>query len=120
MAVLCAQTFEMAITLLMVRRELGMTRGDFSRLLPILKITGATLAAAVPTFAIKVMLGQAAAFLQIVIGSLCFGVFYLIAIFAVGCITQSERAQLRQIWKRYSPRTAAFFRPSPEQIGSGE
>jgi hypothetical protein len=120
MAVLCVQTFDITITLLMVRRELGMTRSDLGRLPPILKIAGAALAAAAPAFVIKVMLQHTPALLQLVIVSLCFGVFYLVAIFATGCVTPSERAQLHEMWKRYSPRTAAFFRLSPEQIGGGE
>lgn len=97
-AVLGVQTLDVGLTLRKVNRQLGMTRHHLRALAPILRISGAAVTAAVVTLAVRVSLRHTPVPVNLSVCTLVFGLVYLATAFAVGGVSEAEKAGLRQLW----------------------
>lgn len=100
-AAVSMQTLDIGITVLMIGRELGMTRRDLRLLSPQLRIQAAAMVAALPTLMATLALTAYAPLVRLMAGTVIFGLVYLIAIFAFGAVTREEQARLRAMASKY-------------------
>ncbi|MBK9313211.1 MAG: oligosaccharide flippase family protein [Acidobacteria bacterium] len=107
-AVVLIQTLDVGLTLVMVGKELGMSRGDLRRLRPLLTTSAATLIAAGATIAAKLVIASFSDLNRLIIGAAVFGIAYLVAAFTMGVVTDEEKAYLSaltaRLWKKRSER----------------
>jgi O-antigen/teichoic acid export membrane protein len=105
-AAVSIQTLDAGVTMAMIKRELGMSRSDLRRLAPLLRIAAAAAAAAIGAAATRLALGQAHTLANFLICVAVFGLVYLIAIAAVGVLSEDEKASLSNLWEVISRRWA--------------
>jgi O-antigen/teichoic acid export membrane protein len=107
-AAVAIRTLDAGVTMARIKRELGMSRRDLRRLAPLLKIAAAAAAAATGAAATRLALGQAHTPVNFLICAAVFGLVYLIAIAAVGVLSEDEKASLSKLWEVLSRRWARF------------
>jgi len=95
------QTLETAIVVTAVGRRLGFEADDLRQLAPALKTALAAVAAALAAFAVKLPLAQAHTLAKIVICGAAFGAVYLFAAYALGAVTDKEKAEFRAAVSRF-------------------
>jgi O-antigen/teichoic acid export membrane protein len=102
-AVVAMQTLEGAIVLTAVGRRLGFVAGDLSHLAPALKTFWAVAAAALATFAIKLLLAHAHMQVKMLFCGAVFGAVYIFSAYALGAVTDAEKAGFRATLSRFLP-----------------
>ncbi len=112
MAAVCVLILDTGITLLMIGRELGMTRRDLRLLRSQLRIGAAAVVAALLTLVVILALAAYTPLTRLMVGTAVFGLVYLIAIIVVGAVTREEQAQLRKIASKYHDKWIARKGPS--------
>jgi hypothetical protein len=103
-ALVAVQTLEAAIVLVAVGRRLGFVAGDLRHLMPALKTALAAGAAALAAFAVKLTLAQAYAPVNMIICGAVFGAVYVFAAYALGAVTDAEKAEFRDTLSRFMSR----------------
>lgn len=106
------QTLDVGITLARVVRELGMSRRDLLRLTPLLRIAAAAAAAAIAAAITGFRLLHAHAMVTLAVCAAVFGLVYVITSFAVGAVSEQEKAGLRTLWIKFYRLGAARLRLS--------
>jgi len=99
-AVACIQTLDFVITMTMIVRKLGVSRRDLRRLAPLLRIAATTAVAAVLTMMVRFMLLHAHTLVTFVVCAAVFGLVYVITAFAIGAVSEEEKAGLRRLWSK--------------------
>ena len=97
-AAVCIQVLDFVITMTMIIRELGMSQRDLRRLAPLLKIGAAVAAAALFTLVAKLTLQHAPVLVTFLVCAAVFGLVYVITAFAMGVVSEEEKAGLRKLW----------------------
>ena len=100
-AVVLTRVFDAAVTITVVGRKLCVTWQDLKQFATLGRLVLASLIAAVVTAAAKLALTTLPVQATLLIGSLVFGLSYLIAVFALKAITPDEQAKLRALWQRF-------------------
>lgn len=100
-AVVLTRVFDAAVTITVVGRKLCVTWQDLKQFATLGRLALASLIAAVVTAAAKLALTTLPVQATLLIGSLVFGLSYLIAVFALKAITPDEQAKLRALWQRF-------------------
>jgi O-antigen/teichoic acid export membrane protein len=103
-AVVVMQMLEAAIVLTVVGRRLGFVANDLSHLRPALGTFLAAGAAALAAFAMKLPFAQAHALVKLVLCGAVFGAVYIFAAYALGALTDKEKAEFRATLSRFLPR----------------
>jgi O-antigen/teichoic acid export membrane protein len=103
-ALVGVQTLEAAIAVTAVGRLLGFVAGDLRHLTPALKTALAAVAAALAAFAMKLPLANAHALVKILLCGPAFGAVYIFAAYALGAVTDAEKAEFRAALSRVLPR----------------
>jgi O-antigen/teichoic acid export membrane protein len=103
-AVVVMQMLEAAIVLTAVGRRLGFVANDLSHLRPALKTAVAAGAAAFAAFAVKLPLAQAHTLVKLALCGAVFGAVYIFAAYALGAVTDKEKAEFRATLARFLPR----------------
>ncbi|MGH9938337.1 MAG: lipopolysaccharide biosynthesis protein, partial [Blastocatellia bacterium] len=104
-AVVSIQTLDAGVTLARIRRELGMSRRDLRRLAPLLRIAAAAAAAAMGALVTKFALRQAHVMVLFLVSAIVFGLIYLTTAYAIGAVSEDEKASLSNLWEVISRRT---------------
>jgi O-antigen/teichoic acid export membrane protein len=103
-ALVAVQMLEGAIVLAAVGRRLGFVAGDLRHLRPALGTALAAGAAALAAFAVKLPLSQAYAPVKMIICGAVFGAVYVFAAYALGAVTDAEKAEFRDTLSRFMSR----------------
>jgi O-antigen/teichoic acid export membrane protein len=103
-AVVVMQMLEAAIVLTAVGRRLGFVASDLSHLAPALKTFLAAAAAALAAFAMKLPLAHASMPVKMLLCGAVFGAVYIFAAYALGAVTDKEKAEVRAALSRFLPR----------------
>jgi O-antigen/teichoic acid export membrane protein len=103
-ALVGVQTLEAAIVVTTVGRRLGFMAGDLRHLRPALKTALAAGVAAIAAFAVKLPLANAHALVKMVLCGAAFGAVYIFAAYALGAVTDEEKAEFRAMLSRFLPR----------------
>ena len=111
-AAVCIQMLDLGVTLAMINRELGVSRRDLRRLAPLLRIAAAAATAAILTLAARLPLQRANALVTLMVCAAVFGLVYLITAFAVGAVSEEEKAGLHKLWLKLSRNRSARLRVS--------
>src|SRR5262245_1047919 len=116
-ALVGTQTLEAAIAVTAVGRRLGFVAGDLRHLTPALKTALAAVAASLAAFAVKLPLANAHALVKMLLCGSAFGAVYIFAAYALGAVTDAEKAELRATLSRFLPRggRARQSIPLPEE-----
>ena len=101
-AAVCIQIFDFAITMTMIVRALGVSRRDLRQLAPVLRVGAAAAAAALVTLVVRYALLHTPALVTFLVCAAVFGVVYLGMAFAVGAVSEAEKASLRKLWQKIS------------------
>lgn len=96
-AVVSMQAIDVTATVLVVSRQLGITRAQLRRLSPLLRTAAATLTAAAATLGTRLALDGHTDLSKLVIGSIVFGVVYLISAVIFGSVTEDDRQMVWQL-----------------------
>ena len=107
-AVIGIQTLDAGLTLLMVKRQLGMSRHHLWVLTPVLRIGGAALTATLVTLAVRFPLRQAPPLVTLLVCGTVFGLVYVSTAFAVGGVSAAEKAGLRDLWAKFFRNRASY------------
>jgi O-antigen/teichoic acid export membrane protein len=99
-AAVCMQLLDLTLTLAMINRELKVTRRDLRQLTSVLRVAAAAGVAALLTIGAKSLLPHAQALVIFVICGALFGLVYLPTAFAVGAVSEEEKATLRKLWNK--------------------
>jgi O-antigen/teichoic acid export membrane protein len=99
-AAVSMQLLDLSLTLAMINRELKVTRRDLRPLLSVLRVAAAAGVAALLTIGVKSLLPHAPALVIFVLCAALFGVVYLLTAFAVGAVSEEDKAGLRQLWNK--------------------
>lgn len=99
-AAVCIQLLDFVITMTMIVRELSVSRRDLRQLTPVLRIGVAAAAAALITLVIKYALSPVPASFTLLICATVFGLIYISMAFALGVVSEAEKADLRKLWQR--------------------
>ena len=102
-ALVGVQTLETAIVLAAVGRRLGFVTGDLRHLRPALKTALAAAAASLAAFAVKLQLAQAPTLAKMAVCGAVFGAVYVFAAYALGAVTDAEKAEFRATLSRLLP-----------------
>lgn len=89
------QTLDLAILMAAIGRRLRMSARDILRLSPLLRILAASSVAGVAAFGVRLALAGSHAFITLVVCSAVYGTVCLIALFAIGAVTTSEKDEIR-------------------------
>ncbi|MGH9752302.1 MAG: lipopolysaccharide biosynthesis protein [Blastocatellia bacterium] len=103
-AVVGTQILEATIAVTAVGRRLGFVAGDLRHLTPALKAALAAGAAALAAFAVKLSVANAHALVKLVLCGAAFGAVYIFAAYALGAVTDVEKAEFRATLSRFLPR----------------
>jgi len=106
-AVVVLQTLEVTIVLTAVGRRLGFVANDLRLLGPALKTGLAAAVAALAAFAMKLPLADAHTLVKMLLCGAVFGAVYIFAAYALGAVTDAERAEFRATLSRFLSRRAA-------------
>jgi O-antigen/teichoic acid export membrane protein len=106
------QTLDLAILMVALGKRLKMSPRDIRRLSPLLRILAAASVAGVAAFGVRLALAGTHAFITLVVCSLVYGTVCLIAIFVIGAVTTSEKAEIRSALLRY-------YRLGSRRLGPG-
>jgi O-antigen/teichoic acid export membrane protein len=107
-AYVTVQTLDLAILMVALGRRLKMSPRDIQRLSPLLRILAAASVAGLATFGVRLALAGTHAFITLIVCSLVYGTVCLIAIFVIGAVTTSEKAEIRGILLKYYPGSAGI------------
>ncbi len=102
-AVVATQTLEAAIVVTAVGRRLGFVADDLRHLKPALKTALAAGAAAIAAFTMKLPLAQAHTLARMFLCGAVFGAVYIFAAWALGAVTDAEKAEFRATLSRFLP-----------------
>ncbi len=100
-AAVCVQILDFIITMTMIVRELGVSRRDLWQLVPVLKIATAAAAAALITLVVRYALRPAHAPLIFIVCATVYGLSYMGMAFALGAVSEAEKADLRKLWQKF-------------------
>jgi O-antigen/teichoic acid export membrane protein len=100
------QALDVSITLAMITRELGLSRRDLRRLVPLLRIGAAAAAAALLTLVARFTLRPAHVLVTFLVCATVFGLVYVITAMAVGAVSEEEKASLCHLWGVLARRSA--------------
>jgi len=103
-ALVGVQTLEAAIAVTAVGRRLGFVAGDLRHLTPALKTALAAGAASLAALAVKLPLANAHTLVKMVFCGAAFGAVYIFSAYALGAVTDAEKAEFRAALSRFLPR----------------
>lgn len=102
-AVVAVQTLEVAIAVTAVGRRLGFVASDLRHLTPMLKTALAVVGASLAAFAMKLPLEHAHTLVKMALCGAVFGLVYVVAAYALGVVTDAEKAEFRATLSRFLP-----------------
>ncbi len=111
-AVLLVRALDVTINVLVLKRRLGLLLSDLKQLAPMLRMLAAVALAAVAVMAVKPFASHFIVLAQLIIGSVVFGVVYLLSAFALGGVTKEEKRSLREMMFRLYRHSAVCLRLS--------
>jgi O-antigen/teichoic acid export membrane protein len=98
-AVVGIQSVDLAITVFVISRKLGISIRDLRRLAPIAKSAMASAVAAVATFTVRLAMSHSRPMVSLAAGAAVFGAVYLLGAFLAGAITDAEKAELLRFYR---------------------
>jgi hypothetical protein len=98
-AVVAIQSVDLAITVFVIGRKLGISISDVRRLAPIAKSAMASAVAAVATFTVRLAMSHSRPMVSLAAGAAVFGAVYLLGAFLAGAITDAEKAELLRFYR---------------------
>ncbi|HEU0180190.1 MAG TPA: oligosaccharide flippase family protein [Blastocatellia bacterium] len=102
-ALVGVQTLEAGIAVTAVGRRLDFVAGDLRHLTPALKTALAAGAASLAALAMKLPLAHAHTLVKMVLCGATFGAVYIFAAYALGAVTDAEKAEFRAALSRFLP-----------------
>ena len=103
-AAVCMQLLDLTLTLAMINRELKVTRRDLRQLTSVLRVAAAASVASLLTIGVKSLLPPVPPLFVFMLCAGLFGLVYLATAFAVGAVSEEEKATLRKLWNKLARR----------------
>lgn len=100
-AVAVTRLFDASVTLVAIGRRLKLTLSDLKYFVSLWRLVLAVLIAALATESMKLTMAGLPVQLILVVGTLSYGIIYLIALFVSGAVTQEERLKLYALWQKF-------------------
>lgn len=107
-AVVLVRSLDVTLTVRRLAQRIGMTRQDWQYSWPLLRIAAAAAAAGCLTSIAKPLLPNAHALMTFITGAAIFGLAYLPLAWMSGAVTETEREQLRGLWRKFEGIWARF------------
>lgn len=98
-AVAFTRGLDVAITMTLLGRRLGMGREDLRRFAPLLRLFAAAALAGLVTWTAKAALTPLPMIAILALCALIFGIVYLLAAFSFGAVSGEEKEYLRRLWR---------------------
>jgi len=102
LALVIARALDVTLTTRTLARRLGMKRGDWHYIVPLLRIALAAAGAALLTHLAHPLFTGWLPLLAFLVGTVIFGLAYLPLAFVCGAVSDKEKELLRELWRKFA------------------